>query len=84
MAAAPSVGRTSFFDDDNVDIKFDWTKLEKTPYNDVLNQHPLQRDNLTRTQLNGSTSLQCYFLLYSRCIIQFKVDAFLLFQQSKL
>lgn len=66
-------GRTSFFDDDDLNLKFEWTKLEKTPYSEILNQHPLQRDNLSRTQPNTPTQIQGYFLLYNRCIVQFKV-----------
>lgn len=66
-------GRQSFFDDDNLDIKFDWVKLDKSPYANILHETPLQKDNLTRTNANSQTTFQAYFQLYRRCLVQFKV-----------
>lgn len=70
----PTQGRPSFFDDDNLEKTFEWGPLEKTPYANVLNQTPLQKDNWTRTLPNSQTTIQAYFLLYRRCLVQFKVN----------
>ena len=66
------VGR-SFFDDDNLDIKFEWGPLEKPACANILDQPPLQKDMWTRTLSDSQTTVEAYFLLYKRCIIQFKV-----------
>ena len=65
--------RTSFFDDDDLNIKFEWEKLDKGPFRDALKHNPFLRDTLTRSQTSSSSLIQGYFLLYQRCIIQFKV-----------
>ena len=72
MANSPQ-GRASFFDDDDLNIKFEWVKIEKSPYSDILHQQPLQRDNLIRTQANSQQAVPGFFMLYPRCIVQFKV-----------
>lgn len=73
MANSPQ-SRASFFDDDDLNIKFDWEKSEKSPYKDILNQHPILRDNLTRTQANSQSTVPGSYVLYQRCIVQTKVQ----------
>ncbi len=73
-------GRQSFFDDDNPELKFDWAKMDKTPYADIIHQTPLQSDNWIRTHPNLQTPIQGYFLLYPRVLVQLKVTDF--FSQS--
>mmetsp|Transcript_42367 Transcript_42367/g.49072 ORF Transcript_42367/g.49072 Transcript_42367/m.49072 type:complete len:647 (-) Transcript_42367:253-2193(-) len=65
-------GRQSFFDDDNLDIKFDWQKVEKPSLFEILKHNPLRKDTWTRTQANSQTTVQGYFLLYPRHLYQFK------------
>lgn len=66
-------GRPSFFDDDDLEIKFDWEKLEKTRYSGILQHTPLQSETWTRTLANSQTTVQAFFCLYPRVIVQFKV-----------
>jgi len=72
--AVPTNNRASFFDDDDLNIKFDWERLEKSPFKDILNHEPILRDTLSRTEANSQTvSVTTCFFLYQRCIVQFKV-----------
>ncbi len=72
--ATTTNNRASFFDDDDLNINFQWEKLEKSAFKDTLKHKPLLADTLTRTQSNPSNPIQGHFLLYQRCIIQFKVQ----------
>ena len=65
--------RTSFFDDDDLNIKFEWDKLEKTPFKDILKHTPLITGILNKAQANSSNIAAGYFLLFPRCIVHFKV-----------
>lgn len=66
-------GRQSFFDDDDPEAKFDFVKLEKTPHAGIIHQTSLQSDSWTRTLPNLQITIQGYFSLYPRVIVQFKV-----------
>lgn len=66
-------GRQSFFDDDNLEITFDWSKIGKPAHYDVLEHQPLQKDIWTRTLPNSQTTVQAQFYLYERHLVQFKV-----------
>lgn len=66
-------GRQSFFDDDNLDIKFDWEKLTKVAHFELLTHPPILKETWTRTQANSTTTVQGHFYLYERFMVQFKV-----------
>mmetsp|Transcript_54742 Transcript_54742/g.62927 ORF Transcript_54742/g.62927 Transcript_54742/m.62927 type:complete len:657 (-) Transcript_54742:48-2018(-) len=65
-------GRQSFFDDDNLDIKFDWGKLEKVAHFELIKHQPLQKETWTRTTGGTSSTVQAYFHLYERHLVQYK------------
>jgi hypothetical protein len=64
--------RTSFFDDDDLNITFEFRKPEKKDAKD-LNSPPTLRDVLTRQNANSSTGQQGYYALHNRLLAYFKV-----------
>ena len=66
-------GRQSFFDDDNLDIKFDWVKVEKPAHHQALSHPPILKEIWTRTLANSQTTVQAYYVLYERFLVQYKV-----------
>lgn len=63
-------GRQSFFDDDNLDIKFDWVKLDKPSHYQVLARPSILKENWTRTLPNSQTTVQGFFVYKKRAVVR--------------
>lgn len=70
---AESNGRTSFFDDDDINVKFDFRKIEKKDSKDLVNV-PTVKEPLSR-QIGGQTST---FALHQRLMAYYKVPHYLI------
>jgi hypothetical protein len=64
-------GRTSFFDDDDLNVKFDFRKIEKKDTKDLINS-PTVKEPLSR-QIGGQTSI---FALHGRLMAYYKVPLY--------
>jgi len=73
--ATTSNYRGSFFDDDDLNIQFEWNKLEKTPFRDILNHKPILKDTLNKSLAQVPTQSTACFMLFQRCIVQLKSNS---------
>jgi serine/threonine protein kinase len=64
-------GRSSFFDDDDLNIKFDFRKPEKRDQKD-LNLPPTAKDNLIKQSPGSSSSQPGYYALHNRTLAFYK------------
>jgi hypothetical protein len=65
-------GRNSFFDDDDVNIKFEFRKPEKKDQN-LLNLPPTLKDYLLKQSPASPTPQQGYYTLHERLMAYYKV-----------
>jgi len=71
--ASISNNRASFFDDDDLNVKFEWEKLEKTSFRNCFVSKPLVQGFFDRVQDDAKkTGFSGNFALFNRCIIQLK------------
>ena len=63
--------RSSFFDDDDLTISFDFVKPDKLINKDLL--IPMSLSAIFITQAFNSTPEKCFFGLHNRTIVQYQV-----------
>eukprot|EP00331_Platyophrya_macrostoma_P004586 CAMPEP_0176430336 /NCGR_PEP_ID=MMETSP0127-20121128/14191_1 /TAXON_ID=938130 /ORGANISM="Platyophrya macrostoma, Strain WH" /LENGTH=634 /DNA_ID=CAMNT_0017812203 /DNA_START=8 /DNA_END=1912 /DNA_ORIENTATION=- len=64
--------RSSFFDDDDLRVTFNWEDPLASPSRVHLNNEPILSETFNYSQANSQTFSAGYFSLYQKCLVRYK------------